>query len=163
MIAVLCSSAPRRAELAALDCADVVADEDGWGLRIRQGKGGRSRMVDMAPDVAELVIVHLADEGRIPGDAGPLFYGAGGRIRDDEVFAVVRGLAAAAGLGREGISPHDLRATAAMRVYRHTRDVYAVQALLGHVSLASTQRYLAKLTAGELRVSIPPLPTGGAT
>jgi len=37
---------------------------------------------------------------------------------------------------------HDLRRTTAVRVYRKTRDLHTVQAVLGHVDLASTVYYL---------------------
>jgi integrase len=43
---------------------------------------------------------------------------------------------------RMEVNPHDLRRTAAVRVYQLTKDVMAVQALLGHDSLMSTAHYL---------------------
>jgi integrase/recombinase XerC len=159
MIGVLVSSAPRRAELADLDCADVVDQGDGLVIQIR-GKGGRERVVPLAEDVAELVLVALGEEGRIPGEPGPLFLGGAGRLAPWEVRDIVHGTAKAAGLG-DRVSPHALRHTAAKRVWDHTHDILAVQQLLGHAQIETTRKYLLSLTAGELRAAIPPLPTGG--
>lgn len=41
-----------------------------------------------------------------------------------------------------GVNPHSLRHAGATAAYRATRDLRAVQMLLGHSSLATTQRYL---------------------
>lgn len=161
VVAVLASSALRRAELAGLDCADVVEQEGAYVLQVRRAKGGWQRVTPLAPDVADLVLGYLATDGRAPGTAGPLFWadgGPGARIAAWEVGELVHAAAKAAGLGRDAVSPHALRHTAAARCWRFTRDVRAVQRLLGHRSLATTERYLQELSVEDLRRAMPPLP-----
>ena len=63
-----------------------------------------------------------------------------------------------AGLAAKAISPHALRHTYAIRALRAGGNVIAVQKLLGHASVATTQRYLDHLALGELRAIVPPLP-----
>jgi site-specific recombinase XerD len=63
-----------------------------------------------------------------------------------------------AGLAAKAISPHALRHTYAIRALRAGGNVIAVQKLLGHASVATTQRYLDHLALGELRAAVPPLP-----
>lgn len=59
-------------------------------------------------------------------------------------------------------SPHSLRHTFALRSLRQKRDVIAVQKLLGHASVATTQRYLDHLGLAELRAAVPTLPLPAA-
>jgi integrase len=56
-----------------------------------------------------------------------------------------------AGIPHE-ITPHDLRRTAAVRVYRSTGDIFAAKTMLGHESLTSTAVYLAAHESEALRV-----------
>jgi len=65
---------------------------------------------------------------------------------------------AAAGVEAKSISPHSLRHSFAIRTLRHSGNVTAVGALLGHSSIATTQRYVAHLQTAELRAAVPPLP-----
>ncbi len=57
------------------------------------------------------------------------------------------------------LNPHDLRRTAATQLYRHTKDIRAVQQLLGHHSLQATTTYLAPLDPGELEALLLDLKT----
>ena len=63
-----------------------------------------------------------------------------------------------AGIEAKVISPHTLRHTFAVRALRAGHDVEAVRRLLGHASIATTQRYVDHLELGELRAAVPPLP-----
>ncbi len=67
-------------------------------------------------------------------------------------------LVAAAGIAAKQISPHSLRHTYALRALRHGGNVVAVSKLLGHASIATTQRYLDHLQLSELRRAVPYLP-----
>ena len=64
------------------------------------------------------------------------FPGAGnsGHVHLDTVYAVIQRTV--------GVHPHALRHAAATAPYRQTHDLQAVQAFLGHASLATTQTYL---------------------
>jgi integrase/recombinase XerC len=63
-----------------------------------------------------------------------------------------------AGIAAKQISPHSLRHTYALRAPRHGGNVVAVSKLLGHASIATTQRYLDHLQLSELRRAVPHLP-----
>jgi site-specific recombinase XerD len=81
---------------------------------------------------------------------------------------LVERLVAAAGIDAKRLSPHALRHTYAMRYLRpgsgaspSTRrggDVVALSKLLGHASIATTQRYVDHLAIAELRAGLPTLP-----
>jgi site-specific recombinase XerD len=80
------------------------------------------------------------------------------RLSTRAVGYLVRRAMQRAGLAAKAISPHALRHTYAIRALRAGGNVIAVQKLLGHASVATTQRYLDHLTLGELRAAVPPLP-----
>lgn len=94
------------------------------------GKGSKMRMVPIADD---LMTVLLRLE-RING-GGYYFPGRfGGHMHPQAVNKIIT--------RRTGWNPHSLRHAGATAAYRATRDLRAVQELLGHASLATTQRYL---------------------
>lgn len=110
----------RRAELARVRGLDV----DGRWLTVR-GKGGRIRRVPLPPDLATAIAAD--DSWTFPGRFT-------GHASVDWVHDTIH--------RATGWPPHALRHRYARRAYTATRDVRAVQALLGHASLATTQRYL---------------------
>jgi integrase/recombinase XerD len=71
---------------------------------------------------------------------------------------LVERLVAAAGIDAKRVSPHAMRHSYAMRVLRHGGDVVALSKLLGHASIATTQRYVDHLQVAELRAVLPSLP-----
>jgi integrase/recombinase XerD len=56
------------------------------------------------------------------------------------------------------VSPRSLRHCFAIRALRAGANVVAVSRLLGHATVATTQRYLDHLALGELRAAVPMLP-----
>lgn len=111
----------RRAEIAGLHSRDIIGDV----LRIT-GKGGRTRLVPMHPDVA----------AALAGVSGYVFPGSDrGHLSPDQVGRVLSDA-----LG-EGWTAHALRHHFATRAYAGQRDLLTVQQLLGHSSVATTQRY----------------------
>lgn len=121
----------RRAEIAAAHSRDVV---DGL-LRVR-GKGGRTRLVPVHPQVAAAVA----------GTDGWLFPGPTGHLRPETVGRIMRRLLRDA-------TAHQLRHRAATRAYAGTRDILAVQRLLGHASVATTMVYTA-VPDGAVRAAV---------
>ena len=171
LLAVLLGAGLRAAEAVGLDVTDLHDDpEGGLVIAVRRGKGRKDRQVPVQPDVARLLLAYLADTGRRLGDPGPLFRahdrGAAGRERPRlstrSVGFLVRRTLERAGLAAKAISPHALRHTYAIRALRAGGNVIAVQKLLGHASVATTQRYLDHLALGELRAVVPPLPLSGS-
>lgn len=107
---------------------DLVRDVVGWSLVVH-GKGQRNRVLPLSDDLA-------AKLREAP--AGYLFPSAsGGHLTPHWVGTLVsRALA-------DGTTMHQLRHLCATEVHEQTRDIRLVQTLLGHASLATTQRYVA--------------------
>lgn len=142
----------RRSEIAGLRWCDI-GDED---LRVH-GKGGRVRMVPMIPGLVATLERErmLRSHGRmgtgwryVVDPASPyLFPAAGGHLRPDSVGRTLARL-----LG-PGLSGHTLRHRFATRAYAGTRDLRAVQELLGHSSPDTTARYV-QVIAEQLRAAV---------
>lgn len=167
LLGVLLGAGLRVAEAAALAVADVMEDADGGVvLFVRQGKGRKDRVVPIGADVERLVREYIAETGRYLGDEGPLFLaidrGAGGRQRPGlstrSLSRMVVRMAREAGIVAKRVTPHALRHTFATRCLHSGASVVAVSKLLGHASIATTQRYVDHLTASELRANVPALP-----
>ncbi|MET8091294.1 tyrosine recombinase XerC [Micromonospora sp. NPDC005220] len=125
-------------------CGLGVGDVDHGRRVIRVfGKGGRERSVPYGVP-AQRALDDWLRRGR-PAMAGPrsgdaLLLGArGGRLNPTTARRIVGAYAETAGLPRT--SPHDLRHSAATHLLEGGADLRAVQELLGHSSLASTQIY----------------------
>lgn len=115
----------RVSEIAALDASDV--DHERRVLVVRQGKGGKDRIVPLSLHLSALL--ENAGPGAIVG------YKNG-----DSVSAAVREHFQRLGINKR---PHDLRATFATEAAAKANgDVLAVQQLLGHESPATSMRYI---------------------
>ncbi|MFT0846891.1 tyrosine-type recombinase/integrase [Actinomycetaceae bacterium L2_0104] len=120
----------RRAEVAQVHPEnDLVKDTDGWILLVH-GKGSRKRLLPI-PETLALEVLSQAPTGYLfPSPSG-------GHLTPHWVGTLVsRALA-------DGTTMHQLRHLCATEVHDQTHDVRLVQSLLGHASLATTQRYLA--------------------
>jgi integrase/recombinase XerC len=132
------SAGLRLSELVGLDRGDL--DRTGMLLRVR-GKGRRERIAPLGARALAALDRYLAADGRAQGGRGePLFAGRAGRLSGRTVQRIVtRRLAqTAAGLG---VTPHALRHSFASHLLDAGADLRAIQELLGHRSLASTQIY----------------------
>jgi integrase/recombinase XerC len=148
------ASGLRLSELANLDVDDV-------NLRARMarvlGKGGKERMVPFNGSTATAIREYLPDREQIvrPAAAGrhgaaqagrhdqrqPLFVNfRGTRLSTRSIDRLVRRYAAACST-RLGISPHALRHSFATHLLQRGADLRAIQELLGHSRLSTTQRY----------------------
>jgi integrase/recombinase XerC len=133
------SSGLRLSELAGLDVdrVDLVTGE----VRVF-GKGAKERIVPVGAAARDALARWLDARAAVPGVAdGALFVGAGGRRLSGRT--IERRLAAWAirrGLGRH-VHPHMLRHSFASHLLQSSGDLRAVQEMLGHASIASTQVY----------------------
>ncbi|MFG3705083.1 tyrosine recombinase XerC [Micromonospora sp. NPDC047670] len=140
LLELLYGTGVRISEACGLDVADV--DHARRVVRVF-GKGGRERAVPYGVP-AQRALDEWLRHGR-PMLAGPrsrdaLLLGArGGRLNPTTARRIVGGYAEAAGL--PPVSPHGLRHSAATHLLEGGADLRAVQELLGHSSLASTQIY----------------------
>jgi site-specific recombinase XerD len=137
----------RVSEACALDVADVGLRE----VRVT-GKGDKVRLVPIGECAAAAVARWLV-AGR-PAVAGPtagvaLFVGRrGGRIEPTAIRRILSLRLGAAGL--DHVSPHALRHAYATHMLEGGGDLRAIQELLGHASLASTEIYT-RVTVSHLR------------
>lgn len=132
----------RRAEVAQVRTNDVFVAVGSAQLIVR-GKGGKQRLVPISSELAEFVrrgaAGHTPEMGAYEwGKYGRLFLdGEGGHLTARWVGTLVSRVMP------EGHTMHTLRHRFAMRVYRGSRNLRAVQALMGHSSVATTEIYTA--------------------
>ncbi|MCM1309924.1 MAG: tyrosine recombinase [Bacteroides sp.] len=110
------------------------------------GKGSKERLVPLGQVTADALSDWLAQraEGKIcPGEENYVFLAprTGRRITRMRVFDIVRRLAARAGISRD-VSPHTLRHSFASHLLEGGANLRAIQQMLGHESISTTQIYL---------------------
>lgn len=143
----------RVSELVNLEISKVFPDE---GYLVVTGKGNKERMVPMSDTSIAEIASWMEDRGLLsvkPGEENRLFLNRrGGRLTRERIFQIVKGLAEAAGI-RKSISPHTLRHSFATHLLEGGANLRAIQQMLGHESIATTQIYL-HLDRGALREDI---------
>jgi len=119
------------------------AEFDGRDALTVTGKGRKQRMVPLIAPVATLIADYIAlCPYELPAD-GPLFVGAqGGPLSPRLVQLSMARLRGALGLGASA-TPHALRHSFATHLLAGGGDLRAIQELLGHASLSTTQIYTA--------------------
>lgn len=135
LIELLYGSGLRATELVSLPRNAVSPDKP---FLILAGKGGRERLVPIS-DRARLAVAEWA--AHVPRDSLWLFPSGGKHLSRVRLYQLVRELAAAAGIPPERISPHVLRHAFATHLLEGGADLRAVQMLLGHADIATTQIY----------------------
>lgn len=145
LLALLAVQGLRTVEVARANVEDLY-DGDPVVLRVR-GKT-RDRLLPLRPDLAAVLQAYLAVRGTVCDDATgtPLVAAVGNRAGGQRlsrrgVRYVVDGYLRQTGLKRPGVSDHALRHTAATLAYKYTRDLRAVQHMLGHADPRTTARY----------------------
>jgi integrase/recombinase XerC len=124
----------------ALNLARRDAPKAGASLRIL-GKGNKTRVVPVLPIVAEAIQDYLKALPISCEPDGPLFLGAHGkRLSPRLVQMAMQKLRLQLGLP-ETATPHALRHSFATHLLAGGGDLRAIQELLGHASLSTTQRY----------------------
>ncbi len=124
----------RIAEALALDAGPA-----GDSLRVL-GKGRKERLVPLLPAVRDALALWLRLHPA-PAAGAPLFVGArGGRLNPAVARRIMQNYRRRAGLP-EHATPHALRHSFATHLLAGGADLRSIQALLGHASLSTTQRY----------------------
>ena len=140
MVELLYASALRVSELADLDVQRIDLERN--TVRV-MGKGSKERVVPFGVPASRALARYLGDgrEGLLAEPTNAAFLGARGkRISSRTVYQLVASLLAdIPGTGPSG--PHALRHTAATHVLDGGADLRAVQEMLGHASLGTTQIY----------------------
>ena len=161
LLEVLYGTGARVSEVVGLNLGDVAdaLDTDGLPLVRVLGKGDKERVVPLGQLARQALADWLSGEGRPllepkkwrqRSDAEAVFLNArGGRLTRVGAFGVVKKYAARVGLEAK-VSPHVLRHSCATHMLGRGADVRVVQELLGHASIATTQRYT-KVSPEHLR------------
>ena len=163
LLEVLYGSGLRVSEVCGLNLGDVESPRSDLG-RVRVfGKGGKERLVPLGSNAVASVMGYLArrSELRHPRtgelDQAALFVSKRGvRIAPRALQLLVRRYGSS-GAARADLHPHALRHTFATHLLDEGADLRAIQEMLGHTSLATTERYthvsveqLMKIYNGEL-------------
>ena len=142
LVEVLYATGLRVSELVGLPVAVALRDERFFVVR---GKGNKERMVPLSPKARAAMQAWLAARNKIPTFAeSPFLFPAASEsgYLARQVFARdLKALAARAGISAEKISPHVLRHAFASHLLQNGADLRAVQQLLGHADISTTQIY----------------------
>lgn len=139
MLELLYSSGLRISELVGMDVDDVDPVEQ--LVRVR-GKGDKERVVPFGVDAADALDAWLVRGRRALATGSPALFvnTRGGRLTRQGVWKLVKRYADRVELGHD-VSPHTLRHSFATHLVDGGADVRAVQELLGHASVTTTQVY----------------------
>lgn len=145
MVELLYASGLRVGELVSLDWDDV--DLSARVLRV-VGKGGKERMVPFGQPAADALrtwwrswdAVRAENEGADEHEQPIFLNHRGGRLTDRSVRRVLDRHVAATDVP-DGVHPHTVRHTFATHLLEEGADLRTIQELLGHSSLATTQKY----------------------
>ncbi|MEM9462813.1 MAG: tyrosine recombinase XerC [Myxococcota bacterium] len=151
VLEVLYGAGLRVSECVRLDLAHLRWEGERLRVRVVCGKGGKDRVVPLGRPAALALRHYLQrrDELLRPrSPAGALFLGnRGGRLSDRQVRYLVERRSTQE--ARATISPHGLRHSFATHLLDSGCDLRAIQSMLGHASLSTTQRYT-HLSLGRL-------------
>lgn len=141
ILEVLYSCGLRVSELVSLRISDMFLEES--FLRVT-GKGDKQRLVPIGEPAAEAVKLYLAGRGLQNikrGSEEILFLSRRGtKLTREMIFIMLRKQAAIAGVTKE-ISPHTFRHSFASHLVENGADLRAVQEMLGHSSILTTEIY----------------------
>jgi integrase/recombinase XerC len=145
ILEVLYGAGLRVSELVGLDLRAVDLAQ---GLVKVRGKGDKERIVPLGRKAVAAIEAYLPHRGELLGDApaaddareAVFLSRRGRRITTRRVQQIVDAEALRAGVTRKA-SPHDLRHSCATHLLDSGADLRAIQEMLGHASLSTTQRY----------------------
>ena len=142
IIEMLYGSGLRVSELCDLRISRISADE---GMAIIEGKGAKQRIVPVSDTALACIGAYMEQRARLsvrPGDDDILFLNRrGGQLTRVMVFYIIRQLAELAGI-RKRVSPHTLRHSFATHLLEGGANLRAIQQMLGHESIATTEIYV---------------------
>jgi integrase/recombinase XerD len=160
LLELLYATGLRVSELVELPAAAAARDPR---VLIVTGKGGKERMVPLSEPARDALKRYRAAAGKREREASPeapaapatqapgkwLFpsRGAAGHLTRQRVAQLLKELAVAAGIDPVKVSPHVLRHAFASHLLDHGADLRAVQMMLGHADISTTQIYTHVLDA----------------
>jgi integrase/recombinase XerD len=135
LIELLYGSGLRATELVALPRNAVVSDRP---FIIIKGKGDKERLIPISNRARQAVSAWL---DFVPEKSRFLFPSREGHISRIRLFQIIKDLAAHAGLDPAKVSPHVLRHAFATHLLAGGANLRALQSMLGHADIATTQIY----------------------
>lgn len=135
LIELLYGSGLRATELVSLPRRALAADRP---FLILKGKGARERLVPISDRARAAVSAWLP---HVPADSGWLFPSGKSHLSRIRLYQLVKQLAAAAGIAPQRVSPHVLRHAFATHLLEGGADLRALQSMLGHADIGTTQIY----------------------
>ncbi|BCG92600.1 site-specific tyrosine recombinase XerD [Mesorhizobium sp. 131-2-1] len=142
LVEVLYATGLRVSELVGLPVTVALRDDRFFMVR---GKGDKERMVPLSAKARAAMRAWLAARAEVPAFAGsPFLFPAAsdtGHLSRQVFARDLKGLAARAGIASAKISPHVLRHAFASHLLQNGADLRAVQQLLGHADISTTQIY----------------------
>jgi integrase/recombinase XerC len=137
ILEMLYATGVRCSELVGLDLREV--DRIERSIRVL-GKGRKERVIPFGSRAGAALEAYLAIRSAPAGTEALFLNGRGGRLTDRSIRALVGQRVRAVALARK-VSPHTLRHSFATHLLERGADLRAIQELLGHASLSTTQRY----------------------
>ncbi len=142
LVELLYATGLRVSELVSLPLAATKGDPR---MILVRGKGGRERMVPLSPPARDAVAAWTDIRSTLkPAKSSSYLFPAGGKqghLTRQSVFLMLKDLAAKAGLDPSKISPHVVRHAFATHLLSHGADLRAIQTLLGHADISTTEIY----------------------
>ena len=142
LMEVLYATGLRVSELVSLPLAAVLGDPRFLTVR---GKGGRERLVPLSQPARDALNAYLRVRPEFAGadQSRWLFLSRGrsGHLTRHRFAQILKELAVDAGMDRNAVSPHALRHAFASHLLAHGADLRAVQQMLGHADISTTQIY----------------------
>lgn len=136
ILELLFSTGLRVSELCGLDVDSFDLRQDEFSVR---GKGEKMRLVFLSPAAKDALKSYLDKRQNI--DEAALFVGEKGtRLTSRSVERMIKSYAAKAGISKK-VTPHVIRHSFATDLLKNGADLRAVQLLLGHANIATTQVY----------------------
>ena len=141
IVLLLLRAGLRVLETVRLNLDDVSLSAEGGVVRVREGKGGRSRAVPLPPEARAALEAYRA--ARPAGESDRLFPGQRGPLTPRQVQRILKRVARRAGLPPQEVTGHTLRHTCARNLLAAGLPLEEVARRMGYASLATAARHLA--------------------
>lgn len=148
LMELLYATGMRVSELVSLPMAAARGDPQ---MLLVRGKGGKERMVPLTPPARDALAAWLAARDRAedaarargrPASAHLFASRSGaGHLTRHRFYALIKELAVAAGIAPSKVTPHVLRHAFATHLLAHGADLRAIQTMLGHADVSTTEIY----------------------
>ncbi|QXT38496.1 tyrosine recombinase [Gymnodinialimonas ceratoperidinii] len=143
LMQILYATGLRVTELVSLPVSALRGDPN---MLLVLGKGGKERMVPLSPPARAAIaawLTHLDAQEETEAQSPFAFpsRGKSGHLTRVRFFTLIKELATKAGIDPAGVTPHTLRHAFATHLLQNGADLRAIQTLLGHADIATTEIY----------------------